>query len=57
MTNSNIIIRTCVAIVIVLSILLAGGAPSEPSTTSIGTSIIQSCQIELEQSSYKIEVC
>ncbi|MEM8535669.1 MAG: hypothetical protein AAGF95_32870 [Chloroflexota bacterium] len=41
MTNSNIITRTCVAIVIVLSILLAGGAPSDPSTMSMGTENVQ----------------
>ena len=37
MTNSNIIIRSCVALAIVLSILFAGGAPHDPGTMSTST--------------------
>ena len=41
MTNSNIITRTCIALMIVLSILLAGGAPSIPSPDFIGIENVQ----------------
>ncbi|NOK61502.1 MAG: hypothetical protein GFH27_549311n91 [Chloroflexi bacterium AL-W] len=57
MTNSNIITRTCITIVIVLSILWSGGAPSVPSGLRIGNSSSQQCQVELGQSDYVAEVC
>ncbi|MEM8535668.1 MAG: hypothetical protein AAGF95_32865 [Chloroflexota bacterium] len=57
MTNSNIITRTCVAIMIVLSILLAGGAPTGPSGLRIGDSSASQCKIGLDSSSYNLEIC
>ena len=57
MTNSNIIIRSCIALLIVLSIMLAGGAPSGPTGARIGTTSVSQCHVELGLSDYELGVC
>ena len=57
MTSSNIIIRSCATLIIVLSIMLAGGAPSGGSQTRIIESTVDECQINFETSSYDTEIC
>ena len=58
MTTYNSIIRFCVALIIVLSVMLAGGAPSAPGHANIAESYVMcSATLQSNSSDNDVEIC